>query len=128
MTREQGTAPTSASHLKIVGTAYGFNTAFPPGHLLQTCQCSEHIRLFFTGTNLAGPPLFTFFTHMLCSVQLWIFHRIWKVQMDIACIETLMSSRQLSSDKKSRTCVITFYKSIQIAVTTIQYLYLLMKR
>ena len=26
MTREQGTAPTSASHLKIVGTAYAFNT------------------------------------------------------------------------------------------------------
>ena len=67
MTREQGTAPTSVSHLKIVGTAYGFNTAFPPGQSSSNIQCSEHIRLSFTGTNLARPPLFTFLP-ICCTV------------------------------------------------------------
>ena len=58
MTREQGTALTSASRLKIVGTAYGFNTAFPSGP-----SSSNMSVLSFTETNLAGPPLFSFFTH-----------------------------------------------------------------
>ena len=43
-----------------------------------------------------------------------------------------MSSRQLSSRqqaiKKSRACVFTFYKNIQIAIKTIHYLYSPMKR
>ena len=66
-TRLQGTVPTSASLLKIVGTAYDFNTAFPPwsSSNMSALKCSEHIRLSFTGTNLAGLFLFTFSTHMV---------------------------------------------------------------
>ena len=57
----------STNFSKIVGTAYGFNTAFPtwPSSNMSALKCSEHIRLCFTRTNLAGPPSFIFLTHML---------------------------------------------------------------
>ena len=84
-------------------------------------KCSEHIRLSFTRTNLAGPPLFSFFTHTCMLYNFGLFtesgkYKTYKWMSDdlptqnklallkyflinnIACEETLMSSRQLSSD------------------------------
>ena len=83
---------------------------FHQGHLLQTCQCSELIRLSFTGTNFAGPPVYISYPYAVQCTTLDFSQNLESTNRYCMRRNFNVKSSTVKRLKKSRACVITFYK------------------
>ena len=101
---------------------------FHQGHLLQTCQCSELIRLSFTGTNFAGPPVYISYPYAVQCTTLDFSQNLESTNRYCMRRNFNVKSSTVKRLKKVVHAWLLFTKNIQIAVKTIQYLYSPVKR